>query len=194
MARTRSTEVHQRILEAALRLFSERGFESTSMDSIARDAGVTKPTLYNHWTDKEALMMEVMLYVNGIRGEREEFDSGSLVDDLAWVLTRRPPDEFEELRMRMMPGLVAYSATHPAFGAAWRNNILTPARQALTKALERGMKRGEISRGFDMDVALCLLLGPMLYRHIFHGKADLEIEIVGREVAQAFARAYINED
>jgi AcrR family transcriptional regulator len=190
MARTRSAEVHQRIIEAALRLFSERGFESTSMDSIAREAGVTKPTLYNHWADKEALMMEVMLFVNGISGEREDYDSGTLVEDLAWVLTRRPPEEFDDLRMRMMPGLVAYSATHPAFGNAWRSNVLEPARRALFKALTRGMKRGEISRNVDMDVAFCLLLGPMLYRHMFHGKADLEIEVVGREAAEAFVRAY----
>jgi hypothetical protein len=42
-----------------------------------------------------------------------------------------------------------------------------------------------------MDVAFCLLLGPMLYRHLFHGKADMEIEVVGREVAEAFGRAYV---
>jgi AcrR family transcriptional regulator len=191
MARTRSDEVHQRMVQAALRLFAERGFESTSMDAIAREAGVAKPTLYSHWADKEALMMEVMLFVNGIRGEREDYDSGSLIEDLSWILTRRPPDEFEELRMRMMPGLVAYSATHPAFGAAWRNNILQPARKALGKALERGMKRGDISRSLDMDMAFCLLLGPLLYRHIFHGKADLEVEVVGREVAEVFCRAYL---
>lgn len=191
MARTRSHEVHQRMIEAALRLFAERGFESTSMDAIAREAGVTKPTLYNHWADKEALMMEVMLYVNGIQGEREDFDCGNLVEDLTWILTRRPPDEFDELRSRMMPGLVAYSARNPAFGAAWRKRIMEPARKALGKALERAMKRGEISSGLDMDVAFCLLLGPMLYRHLFHGKADLEIEVVGREVAEAFGRAYI---
>lgn len=191
MARTRSPEVHQRMIEAALRLFSERGFESTSMDAIAREAGVTKPTLYNHWADKEALMMEVMLYVNGICGEREEFDSGDVVEDIAWILTRRPPDEFEELRSRMMPGLVAYSATHPEFGAAWRNNIMEPARKALSRALQRGIKRGQLSSGLDIDVAICLLLGPMLYRHIFMGKAKMDVDELGREVAEAFGRAFI---
>lgn len=179
------------MLESALALFAERGFESTTMDAIAQHAGVSKPTLYNHWADKEALMLEVMLYVNGIRGEREDFDSGSLVEDLTWILTRRPPDEFDELRMRMMPGLVAYSATHPAFGMAWRHSVMEPARKALRTALQRAIKRGELSSGIDMDVSLCLLLGPMLYRHVFHGKADLEIETVGREVAEAFARAYL---
>src|SRR6266567_3583968 len=112
MARTRSTAVHQRMIQAALSLFAERGFESTSMDAIAREAGVTKPTLYNHWADKEALMLEVMLYVNGLSQEPADVDTGDLVRDIATVLTRRPPDEFAEARDRMMPGLIAYSATH----------------------------------------------------------------------------------
>jgi AcrR family transcriptional regulator len=191
MARTRNAEVHQRMIEAALRLFSERGFESTSMDAIAREAGVTKPTLYNHWADKEALMMEVMLHVNGISGEREEFDSGDVVEDVAWILTRRPPDEFEALRGRMMPGLIAYSATHPEFGAAWRNNIMEPARQALRNVLQRGVRRGQLSSGLDMEISICLLLGPMLYRHIFQGKAKIDIDELGREAAEAFGRAFI---
>jgi AcrR family transcriptional regulator len=179
------------MVQAALRLFAERGFESTSMDAIAREAGVAKPTLYNHWADKEALMMEVMLYVNGISDERREYDSGDVVEDLTWILTRRPPDEFEELRSRMMPGLVAYSATHPEFGAAWRNNIMEPARKALANALKRGIKRGQLSSGLDIDVSTCLLLGPMLYRHIFLGKAKIDIDELGRETAEAFGRAFI---
>ena len=191
MARTRSTETHQRMIEAALRLFSERGFESATMDAIAQEAGVTKPTLYNHWADKEALMMEVMLYVNGLTRKREDIDTGDLVEDLTLILTRRPPDEFEELRSRMMPGLIAYSATHPEFGAAWKSNIMEPARQALTRALQRGIKRGQLSSGLDIDIAICLLLGPMLYRHIFHGKAKLDIDELGREAAEAFGRAFI---
>ena len=191
MARTRSNEVHRRMVQAALRLFAERGFESTSMDAIAREAGVAKPTLYNHWADKEALLMEVMLYVNGISDERREVDSGDVVEDLAWILTRRPPDEFEELRSRMMPGLITYSATHPEFGVAWRNNIMEPARKALAKALKRGIKRGQLSSGLDIDVSICLLLGPMLYRHIFLGKAKIDIDELGREAAEAFGRAFI---
>src|SRR3954454_10783947 len=110
MARTRSTEVHQRIIQVALRLFGERGFEASTMDAIAREAGVTKPTLYNHWADKEALMMDVMLYVNGLNEEPADVDTGNIANDIAIVLTRRPPDQFEEARARMMPGLIAYSA------------------------------------------------------------------------------------
>jgi TetR/AcrR family transcriptional regulator, mexJK operon transcriptional repressor len=43
------------ILAAAKRLFVSRGFESTSMDAVAAEAGVSKLTVYNHFTDKESL-------------------------------------------------------------------------------------------------------------------------------------------
>lgn len=43
------------ILEAAKRLFVERGFDNTSMDAVAQIAGVSKLTVYNHFKDKESL-------------------------------------------------------------------------------------------------------------------------------------------
>jgi AcrR family transcriptional regulator len=43
------------VLDAALGLFRERGYEGTSMESIARAAGVTKPVVYACYPSKEAL-------------------------------------------------------------------------------------------------------------------------------------------
>ncbi len=45
------------ILEAAKRLFVERGFDNTSMDAVAQVAGVSKLTVYNHFKDKESLFV-----------------------------------------------------------------------------------------------------------------------------------------
>ena len=49
------------------------------MDAIAQASGVSKATIYNHWADKEALLMEVMLMVNGLDREPEDVDSGESV-------------------------------------------------------------------------------------------------------------------
>ncbi|MFC3716643.1 TetR/AcrR family transcriptional regulator [Luteimonas soli] len=43
------------ILDAAKRMFTEHGFDRTSMDQIAGEAGVSKLTVYSHFGDKEAL-------------------------------------------------------------------------------------------------------------------------------------------
>lgn len=48
------------ILDAAGRLFLERGFNATSMDAIAEAAPVSKPTLYSHFKDKSDLFAAVI--------------------------------------------------------------------------------------------------------------------------------------
>lgn len=57
MRKTESNEVRsQRILEAASRLISHYGFDKTTMDDIAREAGVSKGALYLEWPSKDKLL------------------------------------------------------------------------------------------------------------------------------------------
>lgn len=49
-----------RILEVAGQMFLEQGFSRVSMDAIAEAAPVSKPTLYSHFKDKEALFIAVV--------------------------------------------------------------------------------------------------------------------------------------
>src|SRR5579872_3537271 len=121
MVRPRSTAAHEKVLNAALELFAERGIETTSMDAIAQASGVSKATIYNHWADKEALLLEVMLMVNGLDREPEDIDTGDVQHDLTAVLTRKPPDSYDFARTRLTPSLIAYAALHPEFGKAWRH-------------------------------------------------------------------------
>ena len=88
MARLRSVEAHNRVLDAALELFVERGIESTTMDALAATSGVSKATIYKHWPEgKEPLLMELLLLVSGAATEVEEQDTGDLYRDLVRVLT-----------------------------------------------------------------------------------------------------------
>jgi AcrR family transcriptional regulator len=48
------------IAATALPLFLENGFKGTSIDMVVRASGVSKPTVYNHFPDKAALMLAVM--------------------------------------------------------------------------------------------------------------------------------------
>src|SRR5450432_4690187 len=82
MARPRSAKAHKKVLDAAVQLFSERGIDATSMDSIAESSGVSKATIYKHWQDKDALCLEVMGYLHGLDEELPVFDSGDFRADL----------------------------------------------------------------------------------------------------------------
>lgn len=48
------------VIEAAGRLFAERGFDGTTLDDVARAAGVTKPVLYRHFDSKKALYLALL--------------------------------------------------------------------------------------------------------------------------------------
>ncbi len=190
MARQRSEEAHDRVLRAALGLFGERGIDATSMDAIAQSSGVSKATIYNHWPNKEALLIDVMLMVNGMGRDPEDVDSGDVCRDLATVLSRRPPDEFDAARERMMPAMIAYSAVHQEFGEAWRHRVMEPSRTCLRRILRRGIKRGLLPGSLDFDASMALLLGPLLNRHIFHRGDPSASNDFGRVAAESFWRAY----
>ena len=52
---SRSDQKKKSIIDAAIRLFLEKGYGDTSTDEIARAAEVSKRTVYNHFEDKETL-------------------------------------------------------------------------------------------------------------------------------------------
>jgi len=53
----------ERLIQAADRLWGERGVHGASLDDIARDASVTKPTVYYYFPDKSALFTAVVCSV-----------------------------------------------------------------------------------------------------------------------------------
>lgn len=81
-----------RILSAALRVFSEAGFHGASMDEVAAAAGLSKPTLYNHFASKDALFQAMMLAQRDqIMAAFDVAPDGDLVEKLyefAWAYAR----------------------------------------------------------------------------------------------------------
>ena len=60
------------ILQAALELFADEGFHSTSISKIAKSAGISKGLMYNYFKSKEALLKDIV--VSGISDLTETFD------------------------------------------------------------------------------------------------------------------------
>jgi|SRR5579883_109589 AcrR family transcriptional regulator len=191
MARTRSETAHRKVLEAALALFADRGIDLTSMDAIADASGVSKATIYKHWHDKNTLALEVLGYLHGLDEEPPEFDSGNLRADLIAQLNYQPAEHRKKLRERMMPHLIAYSARNPVFGRQWRERVLERPRRCLKEMIERGIQRGELKESIDPDIAVPLLMGPMLYQHIMlkHQKEKVPSDLA-KYVVDGFLAAY----
>lgn len=56
----RAPERRAQLLTVARRVFGRRGFHSVSMDAVAREAGVTKPILYDHFPSKRDLYLALL--------------------------------------------------------------------------------------------------------------------------------------
>ncbi len=81
-------ERRAQLIAVALRLFSERGFRATTMDDVADAAGVTKPLVYQHFSSKRALYLELVdsvakelvaqiaTAVRGADGPRQQVERG----------------------------------------------------------------------------------------------------------------------
>ena len=55
-----AAERRAQLVDAALALFAAEGFQSTTMDAVAAEAGVTKPVLYQHFPSKRELFLELL--------------------------------------------------------------------------------------------------------------------------------------
>mgnify|MGYP000380303092 CR=1 FL=1 len=54
------TEKQEKILEAALKLFAEKGYSAVSTSKVAREAGVSEGLIFRHFTNKEGLLQAIM--------------------------------------------------------------------------------------------------------------------------------------
>ncbi len=188
MARTRSAAAHKKVLDAALELVAERGADATSMDAIASKSGVSKATIYKHWADKDALLLDMLAEVKGL-SRRPVFDSGNTKADMVAVLSYKPAEN-PEIGERITPHFVAYGARNVAFGKVWRNMMMDPPRNELRRLMRLGIQKGELSPDLDFDLCLTLLLGPMIYWYAFLKGNTQAPENLAAGVVDAFWRAF----
>ena len=79
------------VLDAAFELFLEHGYDGTSMDAVARAAGVTKPVVYDCFPSKEDLFTALL--------QREETRVLEQIELMEKQLVRSPEDSLETLEL-----------------------------------------------------------------------------------------------
>jgi AcrR family transcriptional regulator len=105
----------EKIVLAALALFSERGIKKTSVNEVAFSAGVTRVTVYRYFSDKKALVREAFLRVEQVfqKGladleQNPQADCESILRKIGQGLSSLPPGDvfarFDELK-RLYPDI-----------------------------------------------------------------------------------------
>ncbi|MEZ4586928.1 MAG: helix-turn-helix domain-containing protein [Gemmatimonadales bacterium] len=142
--------------EAALRLFAERSYAATTIDDIARAAGVTVGTVYRYFADKAALMADVLATAPA----PTELDlPGSLAESLERIWTRyRSSPDADIVRI-----LVADGANFPDLVERYRAQVLEPLAGRLAA-------RAEMAWHPEPLLAARALLGQLIGAAILAGR------------------------
>lgn len=110
-------EKRAEIVIAATTLFTESGYDDTSMSKVAEAAGVTTNTIYWYFADKDALLVAVLDHVLGSAlAESALHPDRPWVDQILWAV-----DRLEQYR-RLVTVVHARTATSPAIDT-WHNNF-----------------------------------------------------------------------
>lgn len=139
--RPRDPDAEQRILDAALEEYGERGWAGFTMDAVARRAGVGKSTVYLRWQDKDSLLIDA---VDARSGGIEDVDTGSFRDDLVELaanLFRHYLDPAGWATLR----LAVDAAVSPSSLGTFSARVADQHTDAITTILGRAIERGEAS-------------------------------------------------
>ena len=151
--RPRSREADTAILDAALELLIERGAVATSIEQVARRAGVTRATVYRRFPDKTQLLIATIEAAYGDPPPTPEIrDVEHLLT--GWASTLASP----RLR-RLLRRLYGAVEDFPEIARAYQRTLGQQRDQARRNVFERARDRGQFPADTDPDVLLDLLTG-----------------------------------
>ena len=159
--RPRSQPAHNAILKTALRLVTKRGFRAVTVNEIAAEAEVGKMTIYRHWPNKAALVMDSLLVLIG--SETDFPEAGSPLESLRRQLDLQAAF-FRSSRGNLIRSLVAEAQSDPELAAAFRDRWLNPRREGVRQIMRAAAAEGALRKGLDIEAAIDLLYGSLYYR------------------------------
>ncbi|MFF5702899.1 TetR/AcrR family transcriptional regulator [Streptomyces sp. NPDC012794] len=187
-ATRRSDRSRRAILDAALVLVGEVGYNKLTIEAIAARAGVGKQTIYRWWPSKAAVLLDASLALAGDAGAEAGWsgfpDTGDLAADLKAVL-RATADEFADPRYEAPArALTAAGATDPELGARFTEKLLEPQLALYEARLRAAAEAGQLPADLDLRLTVEMLVGPLTYRWLMrtapltHAFADALVDAV----------------
>ena len=160
------------ILEAALDVLVELGWERMTFDAVASAAKASKATLYRRWPGKVDLLVDALQLMMGVEADRYP-DTGSLRGDLV-AQAEAKGGIGDDRAVRLFTTLLAAIHRDEELHTAIRTRILAPKLAAAERLFRAAQDRGEI--GKDADIATLARLLPAICIH--------EVMLTGRNPSQ----------
>lgn len=176
------------ILDAALDVLAETGYDGMTIEMVAARAKAGKATLYRRWASKPDLVLDAVACMKSKDADlASPPDTGTLRGDLL-AMVKSPTLEQSERKLKVMAGIVSMIARDPELAAAAQAALVEPRAAANRIIFRRAIERGEIAA--DADVETLCMIGPAMisYRSLMLGipvDREFSIGIIDRIVLPA---------
>jgi AcrR family transcriptional regulator len=160
VGRPRSESARRAVLAATTQLIERDGYGRVTMEAIARNAGVSKQTVYRWWPTKAAITLEALNEAAAAIAPLS--DGGALEDDLRVFLRRTVAGA--NANAQLLAALIAEAQFDEAFAEHFRDGFLARRREVLRELLERGVERRELIATADVDFLVEIVFATLWYR------------------------------
>jgi AcrR family transcriptional regulator len=163
--RRSQAERRQAILEAALAVFAEHGYEAARLDEVARRAGMAKGTLYLYFKDKEALFESLIR--SAIDPVLERLQEVSSLPDLPLsqvleiLFATFQKEVLGTQRKLLIRLIIAEGPRFPAIAEFHYRNVVARVLPLIRKVAKRAVERGELPNDALVRFPQ-LMAGPLL--------------------------------
>ncbi|PZO42647.1 MAG: TetR family transcriptional regulator [Pseudanabaena frigida] len=164
LGRPRSDKSHQAILQAALELLGEVGFDGISIEAIASRAVVGKTTIYRRYSSKAELIADA---IESIREEVLIPDTGNLTSDIDKLIENAAQISLNPLGRQTVSMIISSASSNSEFAQIYWKKYLQPRREAFDIVIERAKSRNEVPQDLDSGLVFDTMSGIMLYAMIF---------------------------
>jgi AcrR family transcriptional regulator len=158
--RPRSEAAWQAILEATRTLLEATSVRELTIETIAKQAGVSKSTIYRWWPNKAAIVIDaVEAMVPRTRLSESKSVSAALTEQLVLLV-----EHYRGPYGRIVKELIAEGQTDLEVLAAFRDRFLLRRRTVARDLIEHGKSTGEFDAALNTDLACDIIYGPVYYR------------------------------
>ena len=168
--RPRSSAARARVLQAARSLVEAQGPAAVTIEALAAQSGVSKPTIYRTWPNAHAVVMAALMA--STVAPQADRQPGSALAALRRQL-RDIASTFASRTGRSVTLMLASAEPETELSKAFRHHFILARREEGRRMLAAAVAIGELRAELDLDVTLDLLYGPIFFRILVgHAPAD----------------------
>jgi AcrR family transcriptional regulator len=164
------TDKQWKILNAALEVFTEKGYSAATTSEIARKAGVAEGTIFRHFKTKKDILLATMIPIMqnmlgpGASTSLQELleRNGNLPMEEILLIILEDRQKFFEKYSPLLRVIYVEANFHPELREVLVNEVIIKSQENLLRFLEKRQKAGDLRSDLDVWVMTRSLVGAVL--------------------------------